>query len=406
MPGRQQGRRGLQPDLAHSRGNWSYPTAVRFGAGRIAELGRAARELGMARPLLVTDAGLAGLPLFRQITDSCAQAGLACALFAGVRENPTGANVQAGAAAFHEAAADGVIAVGGGSGLDCGKSIALLAGLGGDLWRFAWPEDGAATHERTGVPIIAVPTTAGTGAEVEASAIVTDESTRLKRALANPSLLPALVIADPALTLGLPPRLTAATGMDALSHALEAYCVDGFHPMADGIAVEAIRLVHDWLPRAVGTPGDIAARSHMMAAALLGATAFAKGLGAMHALSHPIGGLHGLHHGLTNAVLMPYVLRHNRPAVEDRMARLARWLDLPAGFDGVLDWITALRRQVGIPDGLSALGLDGSDADEIGRRAAADVCAPTNPVPVDAAALAGIYRDAVNAHGTGVPLAS
>lgn len=386
----------MQRDPAPLAGDWSYPTAIRFGAGRIAELGRGARDRGIVRPLLVTDPALAKLPPFRRAMASCAEAGLDVALFAEAQENPARADVEAGAAAFHAARADGVICVGGGSSLDCGKSIALLAGLGGDLWRFAWPDDASAAGERTPVPIIAVPTTSGTGAEIEASAIVTDRAARLKRALINPSLLPALVVADPELTLGLSPKLTAATGMDALSHALEAYCVDAYHPLADGIAVEAIRLVHDWLPRAVRSPGDVVARGHMMAAALLGAAAFAKGLGAMHALSHPIGARHGLHHGLTNAVLMPYVLRHNRPAIEGKMDRLARWLGLPAaGFDAVLAWIVALRDEIGIPGNLAVLGLDASDAEEIGRLAAGDVCAPTNPVPLDAASLAGLYRAAV-----------
>ena len=377
------------------RANWAFPMPIRFGPGRAAELPDVLASLGLRRPLIVTDRGLMALPAFRALIAGWRKDIPGASVFADVQENPTGEIVRQGAAAFTAAGADSVVAMGGGSALDAGKCIALIGSLGGELWRFAWPDESGA-HERSSVPIITLPTTAGTGAEVEASAIITDERSRLKRAIIHPSILPSAVIADPALTLGLPPKLTAATGMDALSHSLEAISVADYHPRADGIAAESIRLIHDWLPLAVAEPGNLKARSQMMAAALMGAVAFAKGLGAMHALSHPLGGRYGHHHGMLNAIVMPYVLTFNRPAIEPVLARLARLLDLPGGSSGAfLEWVVAMREKVGIPHTLGALGLGLDNAEEVGALAAADVCAPTNPVPLDAASLAGIYRAAV-----------
>lgn len=375
--------------------NWGFPMPIRFGAGRASELPELLSGLGLKRPLLVTDRGLAALPAFQALIAGWRRDIPGAALFTEVQENPTGDTVRRGAAALAAAQADAVVALGGGSALDAGKCIALIGSCGGELWRFAWPDESGA-GERCKVPIIALPTTAGTGAEVEASAIITDEQSRLKRAIIHPSILPSAVIADPALTLGLPRGLTAATGMDALSHSLEAISVADYHPMADGIAAESIRLIHDWLPRAVEEPDNLLARSQMMAAALMGAVAFSKGLGAMHALSHPLGGRFGHHHGMLNAIVMPYVLTFNRPAIEPILARLARLLGLPGGDSGAfLDWVIALRQRLGIPHTLGELGLKLDSAEEVGALAAADVCAPTNPVPVDAAALAGIYRAAI-----------
>lgn len=374
---------------------WGFPMPIRFGSGRATELPDLLASFGLQRPLLVTDRGLAALPVFQALIAGWRKDIPGAAIFTEVQENPTGDTVQRGVAAFAAANADAVVAIGGGSALDAGKCIALIGSCGGDLWRFAWPDESGA-GERCKVPIITLPTTAGTGAEVEASAIITDERTCLKRAIIHASILPSAVIADPSLTIGLPRKLTAATGMDALSHSLEAISVADYHPMADGIAAESIRLIHDWLPRAVEEPDNLQARSQMMAAALMGAVAFSKGLGAMHALSHPLGGRFGHHHGMLNAIVMPYVLTFNRPAIEPILARLARLLDLPGGGSGAfLDWIVALRSRLGIPNTLGALGLALDNADEVGALAAADVCAPTNPVPVDAAALAGIYRAAV-----------
>ena len=292
--------------------------------------------------------------------------------------------------------ADGVIALGGGSGLDAGKTVALLAACGGSLWRFAWPDHQAAQSETARFPVIAIPTTAGTGAEVEPSAIITDSEAPAKRAILHPAMMPKLVIADPYLTVSLPAKLTAATGMDALSHNLEALCIPSYYPMADAIAAFGIALVGRWLPVAVSEPTNIEARSHMMAAAIMGATAFGKGLGAMHALSHAIGALKGHHHGLTNAVLMPFVLAHNRPAIEAAMGRLAATLNLPGDpFSAVQQWILDLRRRVAIPETITALGLGRGDFPAVAALAARDICAGTNPVPVDAVALERILETAI-----------
>jgi alcohol dehydrogenase class IV len=317
------------------------------------------------------------------------------ALFADVQANPTGANVEAGVAALERHQADGLIALGGGSAIDCAKAIALLAACGAPLWRFAWPGHAAAQGERVRLPILAIPTAAGTGAEVEPSALITDSALPAKRALLHPGMMPKLVIADPALTISLPPALTAATGMDALSHSLEALCVANYHPMADSIAISAIVLIGRWLPVAIAEPDNIDARSHMLAAAIMGAAAFGKGLGAMHALSHAIGALKGHHHGLINAVLMPFVLAYNRPAIAEAMARLATALHLTGDpLPAVQRWVLDLRRRVGTPETVTALGLARSDFAQVAALAAQDICAGTNPVPVDALRLRAILEAA------------
>lgn len=382
------------------RVDWNYPAAIRFGAGRIAELADACRRLGMRRPLLVTDRGLARHAIVRDALAATRAAGLDTALFGEVHENPTGSDVEAGAEAFRAGRHDGVIAMGGGSGLDAGKSIALLGRLPGPLWRFVWDNpDHPGAREGPLPPIVTVATTAGTGADVDGGAMVTDERLRLKKAIGHPGMQPSLVIADPALTLSLPERLTAATGMDALSHNLEALAVDAYHPMADGIAAEGVRLASLWLATGVREPANLEARTHLMVAAIAGGTSFCKGLGAMHALSHPIGAVFHTHHGLTNAVLMPYVLRFNRPAIDGKMARLAAYLGLAPSFEALLAWVVRLRREIGIPNDLRALGLDRSCIDEISLKGATDVCQPTNPVPVGRGELARLLAEAIEGDG-------
>ena len=366
------------------RGNWSYPTQVRFGPGRIAELADACTELGMARPLLVTDPGLAALPFVRAAVAANAAAGLPTAMFADVKGNPVGKNVDDGVAAYREAGCDGVIAFGGGSALDVGKAVALMVGQTRPIWDFEDRED---WHRRVNVagmaPVVAVPTTAGTGSEVSRASAIMDEGARTKKIIFHPRMLPAIVISDPELTLGLPPQLTAATGMDALAHSLEAYCAPGLHPMADGIALEGLRLVRDWLPTAVADGANLEARAYMMAAASMGAVAFQKGLGAIHALSHPLGAVFDVHHGLANAVVMPYVLAFNREAIADRLARLARYLDLAEpSFDAVMDWVLSLRTEIGIPDTLADLGVAEARVEELAPMAAIDPSCATNPVPI------------------------
>jgi alcohol dehydrogenase class IV len=367
--------------------NWNYPTAIRFGAGRIAELPEACRALGLERPLLVTDPGLAEQAILRNALARNAVAGVPTALFAEIRPNPAGGDVERGLAAYAGGDHDGIIAFGGGSALDVGKVIAFMSGQRRPLWDFEDREDYWTRADETGIaPVIAVPTTAGTGSEVGRAGVILDEAEGVKKIIFHPKMMPRLVIADPELTLGLPRHVTAATGMDALSHCLEAYCAPGFHPMADGIAAEGLRLIHRWLKRAYEDGGDLEARGHMLVAASMGATAFQKGLGGMHALSHPIGALAGSHHGLTNAVLMPYVLRFNRSAIEPRIAALAAYLGLqPASFDGFLDWILALRRDLGIPARLAELGVKADQLERLAAMAEADPSAGGNPLPFGAA---------------------
>ena len=351
----------------------------------------------MRRPLLVTDERLAALAIVGNVIAANERAGLPTGLFSGVRSNPNGSNVSAGVTAYRDGGNDGVIAMGGGSALDAGKTIALMVGQSRPLWDFVWGKPVPSDVNVAGIaPVVTVPTTAGTGSEVESGAVITDENTHTKEIIAHPKMLAGIVIGDPALTVGLPPHLTAATGMDALSHCLEAYCVPDYDPMADGMALEGMRLIAEWLPAAVADGGNLEARTQMLAAAMIGAAAFRKGLGAMHALSHPIGAIYDTHHGLTNAVLMPYVLSFNRTAIETKMTRLARFLDLPSpSFDAVLAWILELRQQLAIPHDLAAIGVDDRRADEVARKAAADGNAPTNPVPLGAAELREIFDRAL-----------
>jgi len=378
-------------------GNWPAPTNIRFGVGRIVELPDACKVLGMCRPLLVTDRGLAAQPIVRDAIAGNERAGLPTGLFSGVRSNPNSGNVSDGVDAYRAGHHDGIIAMGGGSALDAGKTIALMAGQSRPLWDFVWGKPAPSDMNVAAIaPVVTVPTTAGTGSEVETGAVITDENTQTKEIIAHPKMLAGIVIGDPALTAGLPPHLTAATGMDALSHCLEAYCVPDYDPMADGMALEGMRLIAEWLPLAVADGGNLGARTQMLAAAMIGAAAFRKGLGAMHALSHPIGAIYDTHHGLTNAVLMPYVLSFNRPAIGAKMERLARFLGLPApSFDAVLAWILQLRQRVAIPHSLAVIGVDDGRADEVARKAAVDGNAPTNPVPVGAAELRGIFDRAL-----------
>jgi alcohol dehydrogenase len=321
---------------------------------------------------------------------------MAAELFADVKSNPVGANVEAGVAAYRAGRHDGVVAMGGGSALDVGKVVAFMSGQNRPLWDFEDVGDWWTRADPDGIaPVVAIPTTSGTGSEVGRAGVITDAATHTKKIIFHPKMMPAITLCDPELTLGLPAHLTAATGMDALSHCLEAYCAPGFHPMADGIAVEGVRLVKEALPTATRNGGDIDARARMMAAAAMGATAFQKGLGGMHALAHPIGAVFDTHHGLTNAVLMPYVLRFNRSAIEARIARLAAYLELNGGFDGFLDWILALRRDLGIPHSLAALEIDPGRADMIARMAAADPSAGGNPLTFDAAAARQVFDAAM-----------
>jgi hypothetical protein len=377
-------------------GNWNYPTAVRMGAGRILELPDACAQLGLKRPLLVTDAGLAGLPMVQSMVDTCTSAGLGIAVFADVKSNPIEANVTAGVAAYKAGNHDGVVALGGGSGLDVGKAVALMAGQSRPVWDFEDVGDWWTRADADAIPpIIAVPTTAGTGSEVGRASVLTKEDTHEKKIIFHPKLMPSIVINDPELTIGLPPGLTAATGMDALAHNLEAFCAPTYHPMAVGIALEGMRLVKDWLPRAVADGTDIEARAHMLVASSMGATAFQRGLGGIHALAHPLGGVYDAHHGTLNAVLMPYVLKANRSAIESTIEDASRYLNISGGYGGFVDWVLELRQTVATPHTLNDIGIDDQRMDEIGEMAVADPSAGTNPIQLTAAEYTDIGRCAV-----------
>ncbi|MFB3087213.1 MAG: iron-containing alcohol dehydrogenase [Acidiferrobacterales bacterium] len=382
------------PDL---KGNWNYPTTIRFGAGRIAELPDACRELGIARPLLVTDPGLAQLPMVQQAIAHNEQAGVPTGLFSDIKPNPVGKNVDDGVRAYRDGGHDGVIAYGGGSALDAGKAIAFMSGQTRPMWDFEDIGDNWKAASAGGIaPIIGVPTTAGTGSEVGRAAVFLQETSATKKIIFHPKMLPSIVIEDPALTVGLPPHITAGTGMDALAHCLEAYCVPAYHPMAEGIAVEGMRLVKEWLPVAVRDGSNITARAHMMVAASMGAAAFQKGLGAIHALSHPVGALYDTHHGMTNAVVMPYVLAFNRDAIEGKLARLAAWLQLPKpSFQAVMDWVLRLRDEIGIVHTLADLGVGADRLEELAQMAALDPTAGGNPVPVGVPELRSMFVSAL-----------
>mgnify|MGYP006418052135 FL=1 len=383
--------------MSDLQANWNYPTPVRFGTGRIKELADACRALGMERPLLVTDPGLAPLPMITDAVLANDAEGLPTGLFTDVRPNPLGQNVLDGVAVFRDGDYDGVIAFGGGSAMDTGKLIAFMAGQTRPLWDFEDVGDNWTHADAEAIaPIVAVPTTSGTGSEVGRAAVATEEASHTKKILFHPKMLPGIVICDPVLVAGLPANLTAWTGMDALAHCLEAYVAPGYHPMADGIGVEGLRLIKEWLPRAVADGSDLEARAHMMSAAAMGATAFQKGLGAIHSLSHPVGSVYDTHHGLTNAVFMPYAMPFNNPAIADKMEQLARWLGLAStSFQGVLDWTLELRETFGIAHTAGALGVEEARLDELAAMAAADPTAPTNPIPVGAAEMRQMYDAAM-----------
>ena len=379
------------------RGNWNYPTLIRFGAGRITELPDACKTVGIKRPLIVTDPGLAALPMIASAVESCRKAGLGCEVFSDVQANPVEANVTAGVAAYRSGKHDGVIAFGGGSALDAGKAIALMVGQSRPIWDFEDREDWYTRVNVPGIaPTIGVPTTSGTGSEVGRASVITDVRDHTKKIIFHARMQPVLVIADPELTLGLPPHVTAAVGMDALSHNLEAYCAPFHHPLADGIALEGMRLIRQWLPVAVKDGQNVEARAHMMVASSMGATAFQKGLGAMHSLSHPCSANLNTHHGLTNAVVMPYVVHWNRMEIAEKMARLATFLDLPKrSLDGVVEWILELRKQIGIPHTLADLGLRDEHADAFSKQAYDDPSTSGNPVPMTPDKFAVLYRQCI-----------
>ena len=374
--------------------NWSYPTSVKLGRGRIKELADACKSLGIKKPLLVTDRGLASMAITRNALDILEEAGLGRAIFADVDPNPNEKNLDAGVKAFKAGGHDGVVAFGGGSGLDLGKCVAFMAGQTRPVWDFEDIGDWWTRAELEGIaPIVAVPTTAGTGSEVGRASVITNSETHVKKIIFHPKFLPGVVISDPELTVGMPKIITAGTGMDAFAHCLEAYSSPFYHPMSAGIALEGMRLVKEFLPRAYKEGTDLEARANMMAAAAMGAVAFQKGLGAIHALSHPIGAVYNTHHGMTNAVVMPAVLRFNRAVIEEKIGRAAAYLGISGGFDGFYDYVLKLRSELGVPETLSAMGIASDRIDELSAMAIEDPSAGGNPVAMTLENTKALFRD-------------
>lgn len=363
--------------------NWTYPTAIKFGVGRINELAEHCTAAGIRKPLFVTDKALAGLPIAAEAMAVLEKAGLNPVMFSEVDPNPNEKNMADGIAVFKAGDHDGVICFGGGSALDLGKMIALMAHQRADL--SVWDlEDIGDWYTRADAdkiaPVIAVPTTAGTGSEVGRAGVLTNSATHKKKIIFHPKLMPVVTICDPALTVGMPKFITAGTGMDALAHCLEAYCSPFYHPMSQGIALEGMRLVFENLVEVYENPGNLDARAHMMSAAAMGAVAFQKGLGAIHSLSHPVGAVYGTHHGTTNAVVMPMVLDFNRATIEDRIERAAAYLGIKGGFDGFRAAIMDLRAKLNIPANLTAMGVEAARLDELTEMALEDPSCGGNPV--------------------------
>ena len=379
--------------MSSPKANWNYPTAIRFGAGRISELAAACESAGIKSPLLVTDPFLATQPMTKAALEGLRLGGLHAAMFSEVKPNPVESNVYAGLDVLRKGGHDGVVAFGGGSALDAGKVIAFMAGQKRPMWDFEDIGDWWTRADPSGIaPIIAVPTTAGTGSEVGRAGVITQEKTHTKKVIFHPLMMPKITICDPELTVGMPKHITAGTGLDALAHCLEAYCSPFYHPMAEGMAVEGVRLVKEYLPRAYKDGTDLEARAHMMSAAAIGATAFQKGLGAIHALSHPVGALYDTHHGLTNAVFMPYVIAFNKKAVKEKIERLAAYIGLKPRYSAFLDWTLALREELGVPHTLAGLKVDDQKFDLMSKMAPKDPTAGGNPVTLTKAGALKLYR--------------
>jgi len=380
------------------KGNWAIPTSVKFGAGRIGELAKTCKQAGMKAPLLVTDPGLAAMPMVSEIMAANKAEELPTGLFSNLKANPSETNLLQGLAVYKENGHDGVIALGGGSAMDLGKAIALMVNTD-EPWQTMEDKQGGWRKVKAGqiAPWIAVPTTAGTGSEASAGTVIVDEQTGNKKVLFHPALMATGVIADPELTLGLPAHLTAYTGLDALTHCIEALSSPLFHPMAEGIALEGMRLIAENLLQAYKDGANLEARANMLAAATMGGTSFMKGLGLVHALSHAAGALLDTQHGLTNAVFLPYALTYNREAIEDKMIRAARTLDLEdQSFEGFVAWVVDFRKRLGIPHTSESLGVNEDNIDKLAELATADSAMLTNPKKTEAAQMAALYRKSLN----------
>ncbi|MEM8553317.1 MAG: iron-containing alcohol dehydrogenase [Pseudomonadota bacterium] len=375
---------------------WSYPTTVRFGAGRIKELPDACAAAGIKKPLLVTDRGLACLPVTATALGVLDAAGLGSAVFSDVDPNPTELNLTAGVEVFKSGGHDGVVAFGGGSGLDLGKMVAFMAGQSRPVWDFEDIGDWWTRANADAIaPNVAVPTTAGTGSEVGRAAVLTNSISHMKKIIFHPKVLPSQVICDPELTVSMPAHITAGTGLDAFAHCVEAYSSPHYHPMSQGIALEGMRLVIEYLPRAYADGTDLEARAQMMSAAAMGAVAFQKGLGAIHAMSHPVGAIYNTHHGTTNAVCMPAVLKFNAPEIAKRFDRAAGYLGIDGGFDGFCAFVDDFNRQLGIPRGLSSLGVTADRIPDLVEGARVDPSCGGNPIALTRENLTELFNSAM-----------
>ncbi|MDA9188967.1 iron-containing alcohol dehydrogenase [Candidatus Pelagibacter sp.] len=379
--------------------NWNYPTTMWVGENRIKDIALACKDLKINKPLLVTDNGLAQSDIVKNTLSILKDNGIDAALYSNVVGNPTGTNVTEGADYYNKNNCNGVIAFGGGSGLDVGKAVAFMSGQTLPIWDF---EDVGDNWTKANVdkiaPIIAVPTTAGTGSETGRASVILNEETGVKNIIFHPKFLPSIVILDPTLTIGLPPKMTAATGMDALAHNLEAYCAPGYHPMADGIALEGMRLINDWLLEAVNNGSNIEARQNMLTAASMGSTAFQKGLGAIHSLSHPVNALNNIHHGLSNAIFMPFVLTFNRDVIEKKIIKICDYLELEdKTFDGFVNWVLDLRKKLDMPHKLSeVIDEKDFDIDRLSKMALADPSTGGNPKKLTVDDMKIIYQHSMS----------
>jgi alcohol dehydrogenase class IV len=379
--------------------NWNYPTTMWVGENRINDIAAACKNLGITKPLLVTDKGLAETDIVKNTLSILDNNKVSAKLYSNAIGNPTGKNVNEGVESYKKNNCDGVIAFGGGSGLDVGKAIAFMSAQILPIWDFEDVGDNwtKANSEKI-APIIAVPTTAGTGSETGRAAVILNEETGVKKIIFHPKFLPSIVILDPVLTVGLPSKITAATGMDALAHNLEAYCAPGYHPMADGIALEGIKLINKWLLEAVHNGSNLEARMNMLTAASMGATAFQKGLGAIHSLSHPVNALNNVHHGLSNAIFMPYVLTFNKDVIEDKIIRVCDYLELQdRSFDGFINWVLDLRKKLDMPHKLSDV-IDEKDLqlDRLSKMALEDPSTGGNPKKLSEADMKIMYQHSMS----------
>ena len=382
-----------------SKYNWNYPTTMWVGENRITDLGSACKQLNIKSPLLVTDSGLAKTQMVLNILEKLKNEGFKVSIFSKVVGNPTGTNVKEGVEIYNKYSCDGVIALGGGSGLDVGKAVAFMSGQTLSIWDFEDVGDNwtKANHDKIS-PIIAVPTTAGTGSETGRASVILNEETGVKNIIFHPKFLPSIVILDPTLTIGLPPKITAATGMDALAHNLEAFCAPGFHPMADGIALEGMRMINQWLLKAVKDGSNIEARMNMLTAASMGSTAFQKGLRAIHSLSHPVNAVNNIHNGLSNAIFMPYVLTFNKDVIEEKIIKICKYLELQnQTFDAFIQWVLELRQKLDMPHKLSdVIRKEDFDIDRLSKMALDDPSTSSNPKKMTVNDMKTLYEHSMS----------